>query len=212
MPKIKNTTFKFTPTWQLVSAILLFVSAVLISRGQNMTTFEQDIFMFVYGWSSQLHPFFITVTQLGGIYMLGLLVAVYLVIKKYHIVIRLLLTGLLAYLAAGVAKDLWGTDRPFEYLLNVTSLEYLVRGPAFPSGHMALATALAFTVGHYLDKRYRWILVIALVGVGLSRIYLGVHAPIDLVGGFAIGWASYALFRHVRMQDMTISHKKSSKT
>lgn len=82
MPNFKNTTFKFTPTWQLVSAILLFVSAVLISRGQNMTTFEKDIFMFVYGWPSQLHPFFITVTQLGGIYMLGLLVAIYLVIKS----------------------------------------------------------------------------------------------------------------------------------
>lgn len=122
------------------------------------------------------------------------------------------MTGLLAYLAAGVAKDMWGTDRPFEYLLNVTSLEFLVRGPAFPSGHMALTTALAFTVGHYLDKRYRWILVIAVVGVGLSRIYLGVHAPIDLVGGFAIGWASYALFRHIRMQDLTESKKSSRMT
>lgn len=207
--KEKKRRFKFTPTWQFFFAIVLFVVAVLISRGRNMTQIEQDVFLFIYGWPTQLNSAFMAVTQLGGIYMLGILTSVYLVTKKYHIVLRLLLTGLLAYLAAGVAKDIWGTNRPFEYLPNVTHLEYLVRGPAFPSGHMALATALAFTIGHYTNKKYRWLLVIALIGVGLSRIYLGVHAPVDLLGGFAIGWASYALFRHVRMQDLTESKKSS---
>ena len=88
----------------------------------------------------------------------------------------------------GVAKDLWGRARPNELLLDVVNLDYIVRGPGFPSGHMALATALAFTIGHYLPKKYHWVPIVWIVGVGLSRMYLGIHAPLDIVGGFAIGW------------------------
>jgi membrane-associated phospholipid phosphatase len=40
-------------------------------------------------------------------------------------------------------------------------------------------------------------------------MYLGVHTPLDIVGGFAIGWGAYALFRHVRLYDVRFGHHKT---
>jgi undecaprenyl-diphosphatase len=207
---VKTKKYAFNPTVQLMAALGLLGFSVAVSRGSQMAPWEIELFTRVYNWPDYLHPFFYIISQLGSIYMLGLLLLIYMIKRHYHIVLRLLLTGTLAYMAAGVAKDLWGRMRPHEFLLDVVSLEYLVRGPGFPSGHMALATALAFTVGHYLPKKYRLLLVLGVIGVGLSRIYLGVHAPLDIVGGFAIGWAAYALFRHVRLQDIGFGRKTKS--
>ncbi|MGI9027943.1 MAG: phosphatase PAP2 family protein [Candidatus Saccharimonadales bacterium] len=211
---MKNKTHKIKithPTIQLFAALVLFVATVLASRGSQMTLWEISLFRTIYSLPDFLHAFFIIVTQLGSIYVLGLLLVLYIIKQRYQIVLRLLLTGTLAYMASGVAKDMWGRMRPHEFLPDIVSLEYVVRGPGFPSGHMALATALAFTMGHYLPKKYRWLLVTAVIGVGLSRMYLGVHAPLDIIGGFAIGWASYALFRHVRLYGMRHNSKPQKK-
>jgi membrane-associated phospholipid phosphatase len=127
------------------------------------------------------------------------------------VLLRLLLTATLAYQLSGFAKDIWGRARPTEILANVLNLDYVVRGPGFPSGHMALATAMALTVGLYLPRKYQWIVPVWIIGVGLSRMYLGIHAPLDIAGGFAIGWLSYALFRHVRLQDIRFGKRRPSK-
>lgn len=193
---------KLSYTWQLVMAVLLFMTAVFASRGADMMDWEVAVFEFVYGLPEFLKPVFFVVTQTGSIHAAGILVLGFLLSRRYHIAVRLLLTTTLAYLFAGFAKDIWGRLRPHEVLANVVNLDYVVRGPGFPSGHMAMATALALTVGRYLPKKYRPIVPIWIVGVGLSRLYLGIHAPLDVIGGFAIGWASYALFCHVRIYNL----------
>lgn len=212
MPKVKRLKkhrIKLNPTQQFILAICLFVAAVLLSRGADMPKWEVSMFYAFFNLPELLFWPFIVITQLGSFYILLLLAAVYFFWKRYHIVLRLLLTGFLAYIATGFAKDIWGRGRPFDLLPDVAHLEYVVRGPGFPSGHMALAVALALTIGHYAPKKYQWVVVVWIVGVGLSRMYLGVHTPLDIVGGFAIGWAAYALFRHVRLYDTVYSRKKS---
>ena len=112
------------------------------------------------------------------------------------------MTGTFAYLLAGFGKSLLGRARPDELLPDIVALDF-AQGAGFPSGHTALAVALALTIGHYLPRKYHWIPVVWIVGVALSRIYLGVHLPLDIVGGFAVGWIAYALFRHVRIYDLS---------
>lgn len=199
--KKRITAYLLKPTWQLFMAVLLFFVSVILSRGVPMTDWEIGLFRAVYGLPEWLWPLFFVVTQLGSIYVLAILSVFYVTRQRYRIVLRLLFSGTLAYLLSGVAKDLFGRIRPHEYLTNVVILDYAVRGPGFPSGHMALVTALGLTVAHYSHKRYRLPLYIVIALVGVSRIYLGLHAPLDILGGFAIGWAAYALFRHVRIYD-----------
>jgi undecaprenyl-diphosphatase len=207
MAKNKKSSQKrpiLNPTVQLFAAISLFVFSVQISRGGHIASWEASLFQLVYDLPRFLYWPFMAITHLGSFYVLGILAVMYLIRRRhYHNLLRLLLTGLLAYVATGFAKDIWGRGRPFELLPEVVSLEFVVRGPGFPSGHMALAAALALTVGHYLPRKYHWLPVVWIVGVGLSRMYLGVHTPVDIIGGFAIGWGAYALFRHVRLYDIS---------
>lgn len=208
--KQKQLPRKYThPSLQLALAVFLFVISAVLSRGAAMQGWETDVFLWIYGWPDALRPVFFAVTQLGTIYTFFTLVIAFLCLKRFNAVVRVLLSGLMAYLAAGFAKDIWGRARPHEFLADVVNLDYTVRGPGFPSGHMALATALAFVVGRYVPTRFRWMLAVLVACIGLSRLYLGIHAPLDIVGGFAIGWAAYALFCYVKIYSVDDPAEKS---
>ncbi len=201
-PNGKKTLFSHLkkPRNQLLLAVVLFIFAALLSRNSAMDAWEEVVFRAVYNLPEWCKPFFLVITQLGGIVVLFVLATIYLLKRHYHIVIRLLMSGLLAYLLAGVAKDVVGRARPYVLLDDILNRDFWATGPGFPSGHTALATAMALTLGHHLPLRYRWLVPVVIVGVGLSRIYLGVHAPLDVVGGFAIGWFSTEIFHFVQLR------------
>lgn len=63
-------------------------------------------------------------------------------------------------------------------------------GYSYPSGHMARATALAFIVGYLVYQKSRtagYAIWAFPVMIGITRVYVQQHFPMDLVGGFLIG-------------------------
>jgi len=98
-----------------------------------------------------------------------------------------------AYLNA-VAKVIADQPRPFNYDPRVKPLGH-AGGGGMPSGH----TQNAVVIWGYLAMRYRkligWLIAgFLLIGIPLSRIYLGVHFPTDLVGGYLLGLVILILF------------------
>ena len=98
-----------------------------------------------------------------------------------------------AYLNA-VAKAIADQPRPFNYDPRIKPLGH-AGGGGLPSGH----TQNAVIIWGYLAVRYGkifgWIIAgFLMIGIPLSRIYLGVHFPTDLVGGYLLGVLILILF------------------
>jgi len=93
----------------------------------------------------------------------------------------------------GLVKSFYGRVRPDQ-------IEHLIEqgGHAFPSGHAMGAVivygGLFFLFTQYSNsKPWQWLLgiisVILILMIGLSRIYLGVHYPSDVIAGFSLGFS-----------------------
>lgn len=109
--------------------------------------------------------------------------------------------GLTVLLGSGVLnggiKELYRRVRPDQ-------IEHLIEqgGYSFPSGHamgsMIVYGGLLFLIIRYLHAQrlqlawLKWLLAIIfgvmILFIGLSRIYLGVHYPSDVIGGFSLGF------------------------
>lgn len=187
---------------QLFIAVLIFAGSAYLASYSALSGLETSIFNAVYENPRWLYAFFLVVTQAGSIYMLMAVALAALIIRHYHGLIRLLLSGLSAYLLAGLAKDLVGRARPAELLADVVARDFFVYGPGFPSGHTALAAAIGLTVASHVPKKYIWIPVVGIVLVAWSRVYLGAHAPLDVVGGFTLGWIPVLLFQNLTLKGL----------
>jgi membrane-associated phospholipid phosphatase len=95
-------------------------------------------------------------------------------------------------------KQLFARDRPQLWERAVE-----VRFYSFPSGHAMISMVVYGLLGYFLAARFprqRWLIygltVVLIAGIGLSRLYLGVHWPTDVIAGYIAGlvWLLACIF------------------
>ena len=101
----------------------------------------------------------------------------------WQVVLALLCTELVV---EWVIKPLVARPRPF--VTDPTSLVvgYHPSTLSFPSGHAALSMAAAVVMAHALRRGHVWLYLLAVL-IGVSRIFIGVHYPLDVVAGLLVG-------------------------
>jgi undecaprenyl-diphosphatase len=88
-----------------------------------------------------------------------------------------------------VLKPMFNRARPYDRDTTVIALDAKPDTSAFPSGHAAMAVAGAITGSRMIPySAWFWWPLAAIMSV--SRIYLGVHWPSDVVGGLLLGLAA----------------------
>ncbi|MGE4453593.1 MAG: phosphatase PAP2 family protein [Sphaerochaeta sp.] len=107
---------------------------------------------------------------------------------------------LLSVLAMGVLKATVRAPRPFQVLESIQGKRLeTATGYSFPSGHTT--TGAAFYAALALSFRKRKLSIfcaIMMTLVGVSRLYLGVHWPIDVFAGLLLGVTiSFAFYRYI---------------
>lgn len=91
-----------------------------------------------------------------------------------------------AWLVAEGTKYLFNRARPFISDMEIAPLIKTPSSSSFPSGHSATAAAGAISLS-VIYPAFAPVLLLAGLLVAISRIYLGVHYPIDVLAGLLIG-------------------------
>jgi len=92
-----------------------------------------------------------------------------------------------------ILKELFERVRPCNALTDAITPVGCAGGFSFPSNH-ALNNFAAAVFLLRLFPAYKWIFLIVAILISISRVYLGVHYPSDVLGGAVIGVAFGYLF------------------
>lgn len=203
---------KVTRTWLTVLGTLGVLGfCTWLATKRQLVLGEEYILSFAYDLPGDLRMFFLVVTLLGSAWIVTIILALLFIKSRFDIALRVIMVSGVTYFVTLLAKELVGRPRP-ALLTDLTHRELFVTGYGFPSAHTALATALALLLGAYLPRK-RWVVVPVWISlVALSRLYLGVHAPLDLIGGLCIGVIVTTCVLLVWPPHKTISKKRLAKT
>lgn len=174
----------------MVVGILLFIPVALMAHKHELTGIQLHIFR---SFNNLNLPNFVTTVSkwltelLGAAYPIAACFLIPLAFKKYRLAWRFLFTAGGSTAVFYVIKKLINEPRPYTMLQNNLHVRVTETGPAFPSGHVTAATALALTLWIILPNKWRWLSVIWIAAVAFTRLYLGAHTPGDVIGGFAVG-------------------------
>lgn len=211
MEKVERFTRVFSPkVWRLLGAsfllmilpVILFTALAQEVRDSETLAFDEAVLRGINSYASPtLDSFVIVLTDFGDVIGVGVLTLLLTwLLWRRHMRRRAatVIVGVVGAAALNVIlKALFQRDRPelWERLVVETS-------NSFPSGHAMASSALAFAVIAVLwNTKYRWwavvIGVVYTVVIGLTRLYLGVHYPTDIVAGWMVSGAWIAVVAFV---------------
>ncbi|MDQ3654784.1 MAG: phosphatase PAP2 family protein [Chloroflexota bacterium] len=168
---------------------MLLVLSALPLRRRGVTDIEADIFYGINDVPGFLFWPIWAVMQLGNIVTVPVVAAVMLMLRRVRLAIDVVVAGSSAWLLATVIKSIVARGRLGEILTDVILRSAPASGHGYVSGHAAVAAAMAAVITPYVARPWKIVVWSLAVIVGLARVYVGAHLPLDVVGGAVMGWA-----------------------
>ena len=157
-----------------------------------MVNIDGQILLFIqeYVRNTICDIFFKTITHLGdaGIFWIVLTI-VLLCFRQTRKAGIYSACGLLASLVVNnlILKNLVGRIRPYELVEGLQCIVAPAIDASFPSGHTGASFASAVSMYRQLPGRFAVILIVLALLIALSRLYVGIHYPTDVLGGLVTG-------------------------
>jgi membrane-associated phospholipid phosphatase len=209
--------------WLLLSALAVAVGGLIffgwltdeMSEG-DMRGFDDAARLFVHQYSS---PALTTVMQIASflgstlfltIFGIGIFVAFWL-LKRYRAAALFAITMLGASILLNTLKFVFRRARPEPFFETALPASY-----SFPSGHSLLSFCFYGVLAAILTARIErrsfqaiiWLCAFLLIAlIGLSRVYLGVHYPSDVLAGYT---AAFVWVIAVAAADRLLRYGKSN--
>lgn len=159
---------------------------------ESLMNLESNILLFLQNnvrnpiLDTFLIPF--TLSNNAGIICI-VLVALFLYFKKLRKVgILMMISLILEFILTNLIIKNWvARVRPYEVIDGLTLMVGKATDYSFPSGHTGSAFALAVVVFMAMPGKYGIIALVLATLMGLSRLYVGIHYPGDVIGGMVLG-------------------------
>jgi len=173
----------------LVSGFSVIALSLVWKKGQKIDIWVFKVFNVQDGHSPWMDKFMLAGTQLGnGIFAFVLAVFFHARVDKL-LAYEVVLGTLTLWLTVELLKLMIRRKRPFAGMDDIRVVGAKARGHSFPSGH----TSQVFFMATLLFQHFEFGLLTGLVLyalailVGITRIYLGMHYPRDVLGGAILG-------------------------
>lgn len=175
-----------------VGAALFGVAALLLKAGavgwdESLFRFLNDVPAAVASVLTPLSHLFLP----AGIVVVIVLAVSYVVARKRSImpVAAGAVAAGAAWALANLAKVVANRPRPYEVVAGAVLRQHPAHGTSFPSSHTAVTVAVVIALVPFLPRAMAGVAIAYAVLVGWSRVYLGVHYPLDILGGAGVGIA-----------------------
>lgn len=185
-PMMTRLSRKWLSVVCAVSLLSLIVFASWAWHGR-LPIWEQTMFMWLNGWQAPSYVEFIARVSSDIVWFAVFVVAALFLIPRYRVSAwRVGVPAAAVYVCIYITEHIVARGRPEVLLQSDVVLRASQDGYGFPSGHMAVMTMIVLVLWLYMRPPIRWLALTLLVLVGWSRIFLGVHFPLDIAGGLVV--------------------------
>ena len=146
--------------------------------------------------SGFLDPIMKAFTMLGdhGLIWIAITLALLIVRKTRPLGVTCAVSMIIGLIVTNLIIKNWAARiRPYELIPGLQCIVPLAKDYSFPSGHATNSLACAWVLFRKTPKKYGVPALILAILISLSRLYVGIHYPTDVLGGVVIGICSAVL-------------------
>ncbi len=173
---------------------LLGLTTLPVRSGRVLRT-EENVFRLVNDlpMPEWLWPVVWLLMQFGNLGAVPAVAVLAAVTRRWRLAFDMAVAGGAIWVLAKLVKASIERGRPAAYLDGVHIYGEAAGGLGYPSGHSAVAVALATVSAPYLGRRGRRVAWVLALSVCVARMWVGAHLPLDVAAGAVLGWTAGVL-------------------